>query len=517
MDATYAQEGHRRPLLAAGGIVKRFGGTLALDRADLACFPREIHALHGANGAGKSTMVKILSGIFAPDTGTITLRGQPVSFANPREAASHGIGTVFQELSLFAHMTVAENVMIGREPTGLLGRIASGKLRRDVQILLERLKITHLDPDAMVADLSLADRQLVEIAKALAGDPGVLILDEGTSALAPREVDRLFAILRHLRLEGRAVIFISHRMAEARELVDRVTIFRNGQSVVTAPMQDLDDEAIVEHMLGRRVEQSFERKAGVPPSVTPLLRARGLTVADRIKDLDLTLEAGEVVGLGGREGQGQGDLLLALFGAYRRLGGRIECRGQPIRTGTPWRGKAAGIALIPEDRKVQGLLQPMGILPNLTLATLPRFARHGLINRGQEDALAGNLQDRLAIKAASLRLPVRSLSGGNQQKVVLAKWLATGADIFLFYDPTRGIDVGTKQSFYRLIEELAATGKAVLLYSTETAELVGLCHRVLVMNDGRITAELKGDGLSEAAIIQAGASAGVASPERALH
>lgn len=490
------------PLLQASGIVKRFGGTLALDAANFALAPGEIHALHGANGAGKSTMVKIIAGVQQQDSGTLRLKDRDVAFTGPRDAAGHGIGTVFQELSLFPHLTVAENIMIGREPTGPLWQVGRRALRRETERLLAELKITDLDPAAYAGDLSLADRQIVEIAKALSGDPDVLILDEGTSALGRREVERLFALLRHLREAGRAVIFISHRMAEARELVDRVTIFRNGKDVASAPMRDLDDQVIVEHMLGHRVERSFMKAQ--PKGGRPLLQAERLSVPERLHGIDLSLAAGEVLGLGGREGQGQGDLLLALFGAYRRTGGTIRRDGQPVRLGAPWRGKAAGVALIPEDRKVQGLLQPMGILPNLTLAALPGLAQAGWIKGGAERALGRDLQSRLAIKADTLELPARALSGGNQQKVVLAKWLATGADIFLFYDPTRGIDVGTKENFYRLIEELAAAGKGVVLYSTETAELVGLCHRVLVLDDGRIVRELSGAALTEPAIIAAG-------------
>ncbi len=490
-------------LLEARGISKRFGGVIALDDADFVCQAGEIHALLGANGAGKSTLVKILSGVHPPDAGSIRLAGQAVTLASPAAAAAHGVATVFQELSLFPHLTVAQNVMIGHEPIGRLGQIRGRELRRQVAGLLEQLGIEHIKPQAFVSDLSLADRQLVEIAKALSHDPQVLILDEGTSALGRQEVQRLFDLLKTLRRQGKAVVFISHRMGEIRELVDRVTVFRNGRHVGSLDAEAFDENRLVEMMLGERVERSFPPRAELAADANVLLELNKLSAGTQLRDISFALRRGEVLGIAGLEGQGQGELLLALFGAYRRITGRVRMHGHEVKLGTPWRAQHAGLALIPEDRKTQGLLQRLSLRENIALASLGQLTHWGMVSRTDERKLVAGLIDRMQIKTASMELPARSLSGGNQQKVVLAKWLETSAEVFLFYDPTRGIDVGTKHHFYELIEGLAAAGKGVLLYSTEIIELIGLCHRVVVMDDGRIVRELVDQQITEPNILAA--------------
>ena len=490
-------------LLDARGISKSFGGVHALESANFSCRRGEIHALLGANGAGKSTLVKILSGVIRQDSGSITLDGETVEFSGPADAVRHGVATVFQELSLFTHLTVAENIMIGHEPTGPLGQIDRKRMRSTVQELFDRLGVGHLDPTTLVSDLSLADRQLVEIFKALSRQPRLLILDEGTSALGRQEVERLFDLLRKLAAGGTSVVFISHRMSEIREFVDRMSVFRNGRDVGTVAASECGDEEIVEMMLGQRVERSFPARSVIPANADVLLEVRDLTGGSKLRDVSLKLHRGEVLGIAGLEGQGQGELLLALFGAYRRLGGKVLVGGAAARLGTPWRAKRAGIALIPEDRKTEGLILPMSVRDNITFATLPDHSSFGFVSPSRERIFVERMIDRLSIRVASMEQPARSLSGGNQQKLVLAKWLETGANVFLFYDPTRGIDVGTKQSFYELITGLTKEGKGVLLYTTETSELIGLCHRVLVMDDGAIVAELAGDDISEQKILAA--------------
>lgn len=490
-------------LLDARGISKSFGGVQALEKANFSCGKGEIHALVGANGAGKSTLVKILAGVQQPDEGTITLAGEEVRFANPAEAAAHGVAAVFQELSLFPHLTVAENIMIGHEPTGFLGQVNRRRLRATVRELFEGLGVDHIPADAPVSDLSLADRQLVEIFKALSREPRLLILDEGTSALGGKEVERLFELLRKLSRSGTGVVFISHRMSEIRAVVDRLSVFRNGHDVATVKASERDDEEIVELMLGQRVERSFPQRTEVAPDVEAVLELDGVSGGSKLKDISLTLRRGEVLGIAGLEGQGQGELLLALFGAYRRLKGTVRVGGKATRLGTPWRAAAAGIALIPEDRKTEGLVLPMSVRENITFATLSRHSMAGFVSRRRERRFVEHMKERLSIHAASMDQPARSLSGGNQQKLVLAKWLEAGADIFLFYDPTRGIDVGTKQNFYELIAGLTREGRGVLLYTTETSELIGLCHRVLVMDDGRIVRELEGEEITETNIVSA--------------
>lgn len=491
------------PLLDARAISKSFGGVHALNAADFACERGEIHALLGANGAGKSTLVKILSGVMLPDSGTITFNGQEVSFASPADAAAKGVATVFQELSLFTHLTVAENIFIGHEPLSMLGQISARRMRAEARALFDRLGVDHLNPDAMLSELSLADRQLVEIFKALSREPRLLILDEGTSALGRTEVERLFALLRKLKTGGTSVVFISHRMAEIREFVDRMSVFRNGAHVGTVAAADCTDAEIVEMMLGQRVEKSFPERRPLPAEAPVLLAVEGLSGGSRLRDISLKLHRGEVLGISGLEGQGQGELLLALFGAYRRLSGRVTLHGKPARLSKPWKAKRAGIALIPEDRKTEGLVLPMSVRENISMATLPAYGRFGFVSPRRERRFVDEMIARLEIKVGSMEQPARSLSGGNQQKLVLAKWLATGADVFLFYDPTRGIDVGTKRAFYELIAGLAREGKGVVVYTTETSELAGLCHRVLVMDDGQLVRTLEGADVTEPKILSA--------------
>ncbi|MDA3922004.1 MAG: sugar ABC transporter ATP-binding protein [Salinisphaera sp.] len=492
------------PALEARGIRKQFAGTVALEDADFSCRRGEVHVLLGANGAGKSTLVKILCGVQPPDEGTIHLDGEEVTMTDPIRAAELGVAAVFQELSLCPHLTVAENIMLAHEPTGPVGQIRSRQLRRRVSDLFEQVGIDHIKPDILVARLTLADQQLVEIAKALSHEPRTLIVDEGTSALGREEVRRLFDLLGRLRSQGTAIIFISHRMAEVREIADRLTVFRNGTNVGTVDAADMDEGYLVELMLGERIEKSFPERAPRPSSADePLLDVTHLGAGDLLDDISFQLRAGEVLGVAGLEGQGQGDLLLALFGMVRRLSGEIRVRGERVRMGSPWKAIRAGFAFIPEDRKTQGLLQPQSLRENIVLASLGALTRHGLIDRSRERRTAESGMQRMQIKAASMELPVAALSGGNQQKVVIAKWLETGGDIFLFYDPTRGVDVGTKRAFYELIGELARDGKAVLLYSTELSELVGLCHRVMVMNDRRVVETLADNAITENAILAA--------------
>lgn len=491
------------PALEAAGISKHFGGTAALTEVDFSCRKGEIHVLLGANGAGKSTLVKILSGVQTADAGIIRLDGRQVELRNPVQAAASGVAAVFQELSLCPHLTVAENIMLAHEPIGALGQIRTRQLRRVVNSLFERLDIKHISPNALVTHLALADRQLVEIAKALSHDPQTLIVDEGTSALGHDEVRRLFDLLNHLRDRGKAIIFISHRMAEVREIADRMTVFRNGTNVGTFAAREVDDDKLIELMLGQHVQQSFPPRAELPQNAETVLQVDGLAAGELLHDISFSVRAGEVLGIAGLEGQGQGELLLALFGVIRRLTGSVSVRGRRVRLGTPWRATRAGFALIPEDRRTQGLLQPLSLRENIIMASLGKVTRLGLVNQRREREVAQRGMQRMEIKAASMELPVRALSGGNQQKVVIAKWLAAGGDIFLFYDPTRGVDVGTKRAFYELIKGLAEAGKAVLLYTTELSEFVGLCHRVLIMNDHRIVKQLEGEAISEGGILSA--------------
>jgi ribose transport system ATP-binding protein len=491
------------PLFSATGIDKRFGGVVALDGADFACEAGEIHALLGENGAGKSTMVKVLCGVHPPDAGTMVYDGQPAAFRGPSDAVAAGIVPVFQELSLVPDLTVAENLFIGDEPRTRLGLVDSKRMNREASALLAELGFTGIHSAATVRYLSLADRQLVEIAKALRRQPRVLILDEATSALNRRQVQQVFAVVRRLREQGVAVVFISHRMDEVRELCDRATIFRDGEDVGTVDVAVASDDEIVRLMIGRTLRETFPPRSLRPEVEEPLLEVRGLGWGDQLRDVSFTVHRGEILGLSGLEGQGQGDLLLALFGVYVGVGGDVRISGNPIALSNPRAAMAAGLALVPEDRKTQGLILPLTVAENMTLPTLTEVSHSGVISPAAVASATESMRERLAIRMASPEAPVRFLSGGNQQKVAIAKWLLTNAAVYLLYDPTRGIDVGAKQEIYELMRRLATAGHGILFFSTDLAEIVGLCDRALVMYEGAIARELRGPAITEANLVSA--------------
>ena len=492
------------PLLRMEGISKRYGGVRALEKADLSVSAGTIHAILGENGAGKSTLIKILSGVVAPDEGEIRLEGRPVSFASPAAANQAGVVCVFQELSLVPDLSVADNIAISDPPTrfGMIDRKAQ---RRIAEEALARAGAADIHPLTLVKDLPLSRMQMVEIAKALARRPRILILDEATSALTAADVARVFEVLKRLRAEGLALIYISHRMNEIAELADECTVFRNGRKVASYAAGTRTDDEVVEMMIGREVSHVFPPRAdkarGRHPA--PVLEARGLSWTNRLRDVSLSLRAGEVVGLGGLDGQGQRELLLAFFGVLRGLSGHILVYGREVSISSPAAARAAGIgmALIPEDRKTEGLMLPMTVRENLSFATLDLLSRGGVIDRAAEQRLIEDMVQLLAIKTAGLDIPVGALSGGNQQKVVIAKWLMRRPRIILLNDPTRGIDVGTKQEIYQLLRKLADEGAAILFYSTDYAELIGCCDRVLVLYDGAVQREFAGEEITEHALI----------------
>ncbi|MBC7812171.1 MAG: sugar ABC transporter ATP-binding protein [Burkholderiales bacterium] len=380
-------------------------------------------------------------------------------------------------------------------------------MKQQTEALFDRLGMNHINPDALVSELPLALRQLVEIAKALSRNPQLLILDEGTSALSIHDVEIVFNILRQMRDEGRSVIFISHRMAEVRQIADTLTIFRDGEDVGSFGSGTVSEDEMVQLMIGRKLEQVFPPKpaASMPRAATPALEARNLSWEHLLHDVSFSVGKGEILGLGGLEGQGQGELLFALFGLLRSLHGEIHVDGRRVNIGSPTEAGKAGInfALIPEDRKTQGLILPMSVGDNATLSTIDRITRFGLIDSAKERSAIQQVIDQMRVKTPSSRLRVRNLSGGNQQKVVIGKWLLTHANVYLMYDPTRGIDVGTKQEIYQLIRSLADAGAGLLFFSTELSELVGMCDRVLVLYEGRICRELTGDQITEQNIVTA--------------
>jgi ribose transport system ATP-binding protein len=504
--------------LSMRGISKSYGGVHALTDVDFSCSLGSIHAVLGENGAGKSTLIKIISGVVQPDTGTMELEGQAVRFATPLEANAAGVVCIFQELSLMPDLSVADNICITSPPRNRIGLIDGRAQRRRAEELLARVGCEDIDPRERVRNLPLSRRQMVEIAKALGREPKLLILDEATSALTSSDVEKVYAILHMLRDEGLALLYISHRMHEIKALADTCSVFRNGRHIETFKKGAHADDEIVQLMIGRDWQHVYPPKPERTAPVEPVLEVRDLTWAPVLKDISLSVGRGEIVGIGGLDGQGQRELLLALFGVLRGVSGEILVESKRVRIGSPATAKSGriGMALIPEDRKTEGLMLPMAVEENISMAALPMLTRGLIIDRSAEAEKIREMIERMSIKVGNLNAPVATLSGGNQQKVVIAKWLLTGARIVLLNDPTRGIDVGTKQELYQLLRTLADQDTAILFYTTDYDELIGCCDRVLILYNGEVVRELKGAEITETNIVssslnlpvdQAGASA----------
>ncbi len=497
------------PALEALGIGKAFAGVTVLHGVDLAVFPGEIHALMGENGAGKSTLMKILAGIHTDYDGTVAVDGVPRRFAGVRDAEEAGIGIIHQELNLVPGMTVAENIFLGREPLRGGIFVDGPALRAAAARLIRRLGIA-IDPDARVASLRVGEQQLVEIAKALSLDTRILIMDEPTSALSPAECTTLFAVVRQLARDGVAVVYISHRMDEVMDLADRVTILRDGRPVATAPIAALTRERIIAHMVGRELAAA-SHPAGRDAAGPPVLAVRDLSLEvpgrrggwRRVLDgVGFDLHPGEILGIGGLLGAGRTEILETIFGSARgRRGGTVRIDGTPVAIDGPIAAKRHGLALVTEDRKVTGLLLGASIRDNLALPSLPLLSRLGIRLFGREAALARGTIGRLGVRCTGPQQPAGRLSGGNQQKVVIGKWLATAPRVLLLDEPTRGIDVGAKKEIYDLVFALAGQGIAILLVSSELPELLLLADRVLVMCEGRQTGLLSRAEASQEAIM----------------
>ena len=479
------------PAIEGLGLSRAYGGVRALDDASFEARAGEVHALVGENGAGKSTLIKILGGRTRPDAGIVRIKGQPVTLAGPDHAHRLGAWTVFQELTLLPALTVAENLLLSREPRGRLGLIDRRATERRAEEILASLGIRHVDPLAAVEDISLAERQLVEIVRAIDNRPDILFLDEPTSSLVEREVAWLFAQVRRLRDAGACVVFTSHRWNEVTAIADRITVCRNGRQVGTFTPSTIDEDQAVTLMTGRKVETLYPALPARSAAPRPALRVEHLS-APRVHDLSFTLNAGEILGIGGLAGHGHRELFFTLFGADRAAGGALAGDGPRggLRAPPPAQRRDVGIALVPEDRKTEGLLLRMSVRDNATLAILKRLSRAGLLRRALEARLSTDIAGQLKVKAAGPDAPVGSLSGGNQQKVLLGRWLLAEPRILLLYDVTRGVDVATKSEIYALIGRLARENKAILFYSSDAEELAHLTHRVLVMREGRLAAEL---------------------------
>jgi len=488
------------PRLVLDEATKSFGPVRALVAGSVVLHPGEVHALLGENGAGKSTLVKILAGVHRPDSGRLELGGKPVSFAGPADSRAAGVSIIYQEPTLFPDLTVAENIFVGRQPRRRGGRIDQARMRRAANEAFARLGV-QLDPARPARGLSVADQQIVEIAKAISFNANVIVMDEPTAALTSVEVARLFDVIRTLAGHGAAVLFISHRLEEVFAICQRVTIMRDGRFVRTAPIDELTVDDIIRAMVGRDLDELFPKTPTAPGEVA--LEISHLSRAGFFDDVSFSVRRGEIVALAGLVGAGRTEVARAVFGIDRRSGGAVRVNGKALPNGSPRAAMAAGVAFVPEDRRQQGLVMDMGIDHNVALPSLGRLRRHGLIRRAQERRLATDWAGRLQLRYGRMSSPVSTLSGGNQQKVVLAKWLARQPSVLIIDEPTRGIDVGTKAEVHRLLDQLVADGVAVLMISSELPEVLGMADRVLVLREGKLVAELPRAEASEDSIMRA--------------
>ncbi|MGD0121750.1 MAG: sugar ABC transporter ATP-binding protein [Candidatus Limnocylindrales bacterium] len=485
------------PPVALADVSKRFGATQALANVSLDLTAGEIHGLVGENGAGKSTVVKVLAGIYQPDSGTVVLDGKPVLLHGPAHARSQGIAVVHQEPRLFPDLTVAENVFMGHAPTGGLGSINWREMRRAADRIFKSLSV-HIDSGEVVRGLSMADQQLIEIAKALSIEARVLVLDEPTASLSAHEVERLFAIVRQTRERGVAVLFVSHRLEEVFDLCDRATVLRDGRHVITAPTSEFTAADLVRHMVGRSVSL-FPRSAAKIGDV--LLEVRNLTRAGSFRDISFSVRSGEIVGLAGLVGAGRTEVARVLFGLDRADAGEVLLDGKRVRFATASAALGAGLAYVPEDRHLDGLVEGFSIAENVTLPILPRLFPRLFLHSSRERGLANGYIERLRIRSTGAAELIEALSGGNQQKVVIAKWLATNPRVLILDEPTRGVDIGAKVEVHRIISDLAASGLGIVLISSELPEVLAMSDRILVLHEGRIAAEIPRAEASEETVM----------------
>ncbi|GGS40675.1 sugar ABC transporter ATP-binding protein [Streptomyces violaceus] len=475
------------PLLSMSGITKSFPGVRALDGVDLDVQAGEVHCLLGQNGAGKSTLIKVLAGAHQPDTGTIRWRGEEVTLRSPIAAMRLGIATIYQELDLVEHLSVAENVHLGHEPTAA-GFVVRGKAAKaSTAALLERLGHPEVDPARLVGELSAAQQQIVSMARALSHDVRLIVMDEPSAALDPDEVDNLFRIVGDLTAAGVAVVYISHRLEEIRRIGDRVTVLKDGRAVANGlPAKSTPTREVVALMTGRNVEYVFPDRPVSPPTGESVLQIQGLSRQGEFEPFDLEVRPGEIVGLAGLVGSGRSEILETVYGARKPTSGQVLVDGKPLKPGSVRAAVRAGLGLAPEERKAQALLMLESVTRNVSVSSMSRFSRGGWIDRGAELGAARAATRELSLRPDNPSVPVRTLSGGNQQKAVLARWLLRGCRVLLLDEPTRGVDVGARAELYAVVRRLADEGLAVLLVSSEVPEVLGLADRVLVLREGRV-------------------------------
>ncbi len=471
-------------LLEVVDVSKQFPGVLALDGVTLRLRPGSVHALMGENGAGKSTLMKIIAGLITPSAGEIRVGGQVCAFAGPRDALGRGIAMIHQELNLVPGMTVAENIWVGREPLNRLGLVDHRALRRHTADLLARLGIP-LDPEALVGNLAVANQQMVEIAKAVSYDSSVLIMDEPTSSLTEREVEHLFRIIRQLRAEGKAIVYITHKMNEVFAIADEVSVFRDGRHVATDAASAFDQGKLISLMVGRELTQLFPK--GETKIGEVVLQVRGLALAGVFSGVSFDLRRGEILGVAGLVGAGRTNVAETVYGVTPATAGEIRVRGRPVRIGSPRQAMSHGMALLTEDRKASGLFLMLSVLENMQVASVRGYSAGGFVRQGALSATCDGMREKLRVKTPDLEETIENLSGGNQQKVLIARWLMTTPGILILDEPTRGIDVGAKAEIHRLMSSLAEQGLAILMISSELPEILGMSDRIMVMHGGRVS------------------------------
>ncbi|SFR27998.1 monosaccharide ABC transporter ATP-binding protein, CUT2 family [Lentzea waywayandensis] len=488
-------------LLSVQGLVKRFPGVMALQGVDFDVRAGEVHCLLGQNGAGKSTLIKVLSGAHRPDEGEIRWRGEVVSFGNPTAAMRSGVAAIYQELDLVAGLSVADNVFLGHE-LSTVGFTRRADARRRTRALLARLGHPEIAPDRDVGRLSVAHQQVVSMARALSLDGQLLIMDEPSAVLDPDEVRVLFGVIRELTAQGVAVVYISHRLAEIREIGDRVTVLKDGRTVATGlPAREVKTSELIGLMTGRVLDNVFPQRKPVDPAAPDVLNVRGLADKKRFRDVDLTVRAGEVVGLAGLVGSGRSEILETIYGARKAAEGTVEVDGRRLRRGSVGVAVRAGMGLCPEERKSQGLLLDQAVYRNITVSSMSSFARFGFLDERAERVRSAQLTETLDVRPAGVDRVVRGLSGGNQQKVVLARWLLRECRVLLLDEPTRGVDVGARSEIYELIRALADSGVAVVVVSSDVEEVLGLADRVLVVREGRVVHDGPADEIDESRVL----------------
>ena len=500
-------DAQKNAAIALDGIAKTFPGVRALSDVSLALYPGEVTALVGENGAGKSTLVKILTGIYQPDGGEITIDGAPVRFPTAEAASEHGVTAIHQETVLFDALTVAENIFIGHAPTNRFGLIDWKQIHDRARDILDSIG-ARIDPRHRLSELGIANRHMVAVARALSVDARVVIMDEPTAALSQKEIEELYELVEKLKADGKAILFISHKFDEIFRIADRYTVFRDGEMVGEGRIADTDENALVELMVGRPVDQVFPKQEVAIGG--PVLTVSGYRHPTEFEDIGFTLRRGEILGFYGLVGAGRSEFMQALFGITRPAAGAVRIDNEIAVIRSPSEAVKQGIVYVPEERGTQGTITAMPIFENVTLPSLSKVSRRGFVRMAEEFALAREYTGRLDLRAASLDQPVGNLSGGNQQKVVIAKWLATQPKVIILDEPTKGIDIGSKSAVHAFMSELAGRGLSIIMVSSEIPEILGMSDRVIVMREGRIVAELARDEMSAEKLVRAAAGIGAA-------